>query len=101
MEASLWIVSFMIFPYLNLGLLSDYKICGDPGCESPMSRVQAIKNHKGKDCRFLNFRRGDTIFVYHKLTGKREDLWAGTVCFVTVKMVKIVTLLPNAPSHLS
>ncbi|MED6263189.1 hypothetical protein CHARACLAT_001943 [Characodon lateralis] len=69
----------MIFPYLNLGLLSDYKICGDPGCESPMSRVQAIKNHKGKDCRFLNFRRGDTIFVYHKLTGKREDLWAGTI----------------------
>ncbi|KAK5618959.1 hypothetical protein CRENBAI_006874 [Crenichthys baileyi] len=44
-----------------------------------MSRVQAIKNHKGKDCRFLNFRRGDTIFVYHKLTGKREDLWAGSI----------------------
>ncbi|KAM4540324.1 uncharacterized protein V3H82_022341 [Fundulus diaphanus] len=79
MEAYLWIVSFMIFPHLNLGLLSDHKICGDPECESPMSRVQATKNHQGKDCRFLNFRRGDTIFVYHKLTGKREDLWAGSI----------------------
>ncbi|XP_043999331.1 melanoma inhibitory activity protein 2 isoform X2 [Gambusia affinis] len=79
MEVCLWIVFFMLFPDLNMGLLSDYKICGDPECESPMSRVQAVKNHQGKDCRFLNFRRGDTIFVYHKLTGKREDLWAGSI----------------------
>uniref|UniRef100_A0A3Q2CB06 SH3 domain-containing protein n=1 Tax=Cyprinodon variegatus TaxID=28743 RepID=A0A3Q2CB06_CYPVA len=44
-----------------------------------MSRVQAIKNHQGKDCRFLNFKKGDIIFVNHKLTGKREDLWAGSI----------------------
>ncbi|XP_040916664.1 melanoma inhibitory activity protein 2 isoform X2 [Toxotes jaculatrix] len=77
----LWItgIVFGIFPHLNLGLLSDYKICGDSECESLMSRVQAIRDHHGKDCRFLSFRRGDTIFVYHKLTGKREDLWAGTI----------------------
>lgn len=48
-----------------------------------MSRVQALRDHRGKDCRFLSFRRGDTIFVYHKLTGKREDLWAGTVCLMS------------------
>ncbi|XP_013869226.1 cTAGE family member 5 isoform X3 [Austrofundulus limnaeus] len=70
---------FVIFPCLNVGLLSDYKICGDSECESLMSRVQAVKDHHGKDCRFLSFRRGDTIFVYHKLTGKREDLWAGSI----------------------
>ncbi|XP_008398042.1 cTAGE family member 5 isoform X2 [Poecilia reticulata] len=79
MEFCLWILFFMLFPDLNVGLLSDYKICGDPECESPMSRVQAVKSHEGKDCRFLNFRRGDTIFVYHKLTGKREDFWAGSI----------------------
>ncbi|XP_036397605.1 melanoma inhibitory activity protein 2 isoform X2 [Megalops cyprinoides] len=62
-----------------LGVLSDYKICGDPECERLMSRVQATKDHKGPDCRFLNFRRGDVIFVYVKLTGKRDDLWAGTI----------------------
>ncbi|XP_056249370.1 transport and Golgi organization protein 1 homolog isoform X2 [Seriola aureovittata] len=72
-------IMFMIFPHINLGLLSDYKICGDSACESPMSRVQAISDHHGKDCRFLSFRRGDTISVYHKLTGKRDDLWAGSI----------------------
>ncbi|XP_035850530.1 uncharacterized protein ctage5 isoform X4 [Sander lucioperca] len=70
---------FVILPHLNLGLLSDYKICGDSECESLMSRVQAIRDHRGKDCRFLSFRQGDTIFVYHKLSGKREDLWAGSI----------------------
>ncbi|KAI3367930.1 hypothetical protein L3Q82_026758 [Scortum barcoo] len=80
-RAVLWGTSmvFMILPHLNLGLLSDFKICGDPECESLMSRVQAIRDHRGKDCRFLSFRRGDTISVYHKLTGKREDLWAGSI----------------------
>ncbi|XP_037652710.1 transport and Golgi organization protein 1 homolog isoform X2 [Sebastes umbrosus] len=68
-----------ILPQLNLGLLSDYKICGDPECESMMSRVQAVRDHHGADCRFLSFRRGNTILVYHKLTGKREDLWAGSI----------------------
>lgn len=53
-----------------------------PLCAGPMSRVQAIRDHHGTDCRFLNFKQGDTIFVYHKLTGKREDLWAGTVCLI-------------------
>ncbi|KAK0151908.1 Melanoma inhibitory activity protein 2 [Merluccius polli] len=66
-------------PYLSWCLLSDYKICGDPECESPMSRVQATKDHHGKDCRFLSFTSGDTIFVYHKLTGRRQDLWAGSI----------------------
>ncbi|XP_029316261.1 cTAGE family member 5 [Cottoperca gobio] len=44
-----------------------------------MSRVHAIRDHHGKDCRFLSFRQGDTIFVYHKLSGRREDLWAGSI----------------------
>ncbi|KAK9533339.1 hypothetical protein VZT92_008461 [Zoarces viviparus] len=72
-------IVFMILPHFSLGLLSDYKICGDSECQSLMSRVQATRDHHGEDCRFLSFRRGDTIFVYHKLTGKREDLWAGSI----------------------
>ncbi|XP_053191166.1 melanoma inhibitory activity protein 2-like [Scomber japonicus] len=72
-------IVFVILPHLNLGLLSDYKICADSECASLMSRVQAIRDHRGKDCRFLSFKRGESIFVYHKLTGKREDLWAGSI----------------------
>ncbi|XP_061700323.1 melanoma inhibitory activity protein 2-like, partial [Syngnathoides biaculeatus] len=72
-------VFFVLLPQLSSGLLSDFKICGDAECESLMSRVQAIRDHRGKDCRFLSFRRGETIFVHHKLTGKRNHLWAGSM----------------------
>ncbi|KAM8917098.1 cTAGE family member 5 isoform 3-T3 [Spinachia spinachia] len=72
-------IVFVILPHFILGLLSDYKICGDTECESLLSRAQATRDQRGKDCRFLSFRRGETIFVYQKLTGKREDLWAGSI----------------------
>lgn len=54
-------------------------------CIGLLSRVRATRDHRGKDCRFLNFKKGDVIFVYHKLSGKRDDLWAGSVSvfFVT------------------
>ncbi|XP_058843694.1 cTAGE family member 2-like isoform X2 [Acipenser ruthenus] len=61
------------------GLLSDFKKCGDAECESLISRVQAIRDHKGPDCRFLNFKSGAVIFVYYKLAGQRDDLWAGSI----------------------
>ncbi|XP_041131319.1 uncharacterized protein LOC121329679 [Polyodon spathula] len=61
------------------GLLSDFKTCGDAECESLISRVQAIRDHKGPDCRFLNFKSGAVIFVYYKLSGQRDDLWAGSI----------------------
>ncbi|XP_039598102.1 cTAGE family member 2 isoform X2 [Polypterus senegalus] len=73
----LFLLSF--FATGGLGLLSDYKLCGDPECESLLSRVQAIRDYKGPDCRFLHLKTGDVIFVYHKLSGKRSDLWAGSM----------------------
>lgn len=44
-----------------------------------LSRVEAQRDHSAEDCRFLNFRKGEMITVYYKLTGKRNDLWAGSV----------------------
>ncbi|XP_039528818.1 melanoma inhibitory activity protein 2 isoform X3 [Pimephales promelas] len=67
------------FLHHGLGLISDYKLCGDPECESMISRVQAQRDHTAKDCRFLNLKKGDMITVYYKLTGKRNDLWAGSI----------------------
>uniref|UniRef100_A0A3B4Z509 SH3 domain-containing protein n=1 Tax=Stegastes partitus TaxID=144197 RepID=A0A3B4Z509_9TELE len=92
-----WIIgaAFVILPHFTVGLLSDYKICGDSECESLLSRVQAIKDHRGKDCRFLSFRKGDTIFVYHKLTGKREDLWAGSVCLMSLSICLLLYVKKN------
>ncbi|XP_077179290.1 melanoma inhibitory activity protein 2 isoform X3 [Paroedura picta] len=58
--------------------LSDQKKCGDPECETTISRVQTIKDYTGPDCRYLNFKSGEEIMVYFKLSRKREDLWAGS-----------------------
>ncbi|KAH0620521.1 hypothetical protein JD844_021055 [Phrynosoma platyrhinos] len=43
-----------------------------------MSRVLTIKDYRGPDCRYLNFKAGEEIMVYFKLSRKREDLWAGS-----------------------
>ncbi|XP_037096841.1 transport and Golgi organization protein 1 homolog isoform X2 [Syngnathus acus] len=77
----LWSTSvfFVFWPQLSRGLLSDLKLCGDPKCYSQMSRVRAVRDHDGKDCRFLSFRQGESIFVHHKLTGKRSNLWSGSI----------------------
>ncbi|XP_043119280.1 cTAGE family member 8 isoform X5 [Puntigrus tetrazona] len=76
-----FILFHIVFGFLHqgLGLISDYKLCGDPECESMISRVQALRDNNAKDCRFLNFKKGDIITVYYKLTGKRNDLWAGSI----------------------
>ncbi|XP_065763058.1 melanoma inhibitory activity protein 2 isoform X4 [Muntiacus reevesi] len=59
-------------------LLADLKKCGDLECETLISRVSAIRDYSGPDCRYLNFTKGEEISVYVKLSGKREDLWAGS-----------------------
>ncbi|XP_078515887.1 melanoma inhibitory activity protein 2 isoform X7 [Lissotriton helveticus] len=59
-------------------ILSETKRCGDPGCESLMIRAQASRDYKGPDCRYLNFKSGEEILVYYKLSGKRDDLWQGS-----------------------
>ncbi|XP_039207708.1 melanoma inhibitory activity protein 2 isoform X2 [Crotalus tigris] len=59
-------------------VLSAQKKCGDSECETTMSRVLAIKDHTGPDCRYLNFKSGEEIMVYFKLSREREDLWAGS-----------------------
>ncbi|XP_072424966.1 cTAGE family member 5 isoform X2 [Chiloscyllium punctatum] len=66
-------------PYHKCSKLSDLKICGDPECERYLSRVKATVDYIGYDCRFLTFKSGDSIFVYFKLTGKKDELWAGSI----------------------
>ncbi|KAI4904484.1 hypothetical protein NFI96_018919 [Prochilodus magdalenae] len=79
LHAFIWLQIILSMAHGGLGLLSDYKTCGDPACERMMSRVQALQDHHTPDCRFLSFRKGDMILVYFKLTGRRSDLWAGSI----------------------
>uniref|UniRef100_A0A2K6PSA6 Melanoma inhibitory activity protein 2 n=1 Tax=Rhinopithecus roxellana TaxID=61622 RepID=A0A2K6PSA6_RHIRO len=59
-------------------LLADLKKCGDLECETLISRVSAMRDYRGPDCRYLNFTKGEEISVFVKLAGEREDLWAGS-----------------------
>lgn len=59
-------------------LLAHLKKCGDLECETLISRVLAMRDYTGPDCRYLNFTEGEEISVYVKLAAEREDLWAGS-----------------------
>ncbi|NWR90443.1 MIA2 protein, partial [Furnarius figulus] len=59
-------------------VLSEWKKCGDLECEKAMSRVQAITDYLGPDCRYLNFKTGEEIMVYSKLFRENENLWTGS-----------------------
>ncbi|XP_031438116.1 transport and Golgi organization protein 1 homolog isoform X2 [Clupea harengus] len=58
---------------------SDFKRCADDECSMLLCRGKASDDFSGPDCRFLSFRKGETIYVYYKLSGQRSDLWAGSV----------------------
>uniref|UniRef100_A0A8C6K503 MIA SH3 domain ER export factor 3 n=1 Tax=Nothobranchius furzeri TaxID=105023 RepID=A0A8C6K503_NOTFU len=44
-----------------------------------LCRGRAVKDFSGPDCRFLSFKKSETIYVYYKLSGRRADMWAGSV----------------------
>uniref|UniRef100_A0A663M2G4 Transport and Golgi organization protein 1 homolog n=1 Tax=Athene cunicularia TaxID=194338 RepID=A0A663M2G4_ATHCN len=44
-----------------------------------MCRGKAMQDFKGPDCRFVNFKKGEAVYVYYKLIGKSTELWAGSV----------------------
>ncbi|XP_069772948.1 cTAGE family member 5 isoform X6 [Narcine bancroftii] len=76
---SLLLLLLQMIPSQMLSKLSDFKTCGDPECARYLSRVTATLDYTGRDCRFLTFKHGDSIYVYFKLSGKRDDLWAGSI----------------------
>ncbi|XP_058021444.1 transport and Golgi organization protein 1 homolog isoform X2 [Ahaetulla prasina] len=58
---------------------AEFKRCADPECSLLMCRGKAVKDFKGPDCRFLSFKEGESIYVYYKLIGRTNELWAGSV----------------------
>ncbi|XP_072266397.1 transport and Golgi organization protein 1 homolog [Pyxicephalus adspersus] len=58
---------------------AEAKRCADPECSKLMCRGKAIADFTGPDCRFANFKKDEMIYVYHKLTGRSDRLWAGSV----------------------
>nr|XP_056708307.1 transport and Golgi organization protein 1 homolog [Euleptes europaea] len=58
---------------------AELKRCADPECSMLMCRGKAVKDFKGPDCRFVEFKEGESVYVYYKLAGRTNELWAGSV----------------------
>ncbi|XP_063247154.1 transport and Golgi organization protein 1 homolog isoform X2 [Prinia subflava] len=58
---------------------AERKRCADLECSMLMCRGKAMRDFKGPDCRFVNFKKGEAVFVYYKLIGESTELWAGSV----------------------
>ncbi|XP_057584048.1 transport and Golgi organization protein 1 homolog isoform X2 [Hippopotamus amphibius kiboko] len=58
---------------------SQHKLCADDECSMLMYRGEALEDFTGPDCRFVNFKRGDSVYVYYKLAGGSPEVWAGSV----------------------
>ncbi|XP_077893805.1 transport and Golgi organization protein 1 homolog [Ictidomys tridecemlineatus] len=58
---------------------SKHKLCADDKCSMLMYRGEAVEDFTGPDCRFVNFKKGDPVFVYSKLAEVSPELWAGSV----------------------
>ncbi|CAL9692600.1 unnamed protein product [Knipowitschia caucasica] len=73
----------LLFNFISTAALekrfSDLKRCADEECSMLLVRGKALDDFRGPDCRFLNFKKSETIYVYYKLAGRRADMWAGSV----------------------
>ncbi|XP_046733402.1 otoraplin-like [Silurus meridionalis] len=73
-----------LFPSANavfMDKLADRKICADKHCSHVISAAQALEDYIASDCRFINLKKGQMIYVYSKL--KPADgagvFWSGSV----------------------
>ncbi|XP_039982039.1 transport and Golgi organization protein 1 homolog isoform X2 [Xiphias gladius] len=73
----------LLFNFISTAALekrfSEFKRCADQDCSMLLCRGKAVKDFTGPDCRFLSFKKSETIYVYYKLAGRRPDMWAGSV----------------------
>ncbi|XP_077794035.1 transport and Golgi organization protein 1 homolog isoform X6 [Macaca mulatta] len=58
---------------------SEHKLCADDECSMLMYRGEALEDFTGPDCRFVNFKKGDPVYVYYKLARAWPEVWAGSV----------------------
>ncbi|XP_062427545.1 transport and Golgi organization protein 1 homolog isoform X2 [Rhea pennata] len=82
--AGLLLLLLLLLPPRPLGAelgrrFAELKRCADPECSMLMCRGKAMQDFKGPDCRFVNFKKGEAVYVYYKLIGKSTELWAGSV----------------------
>ncbi|XP_049455794.1 otoraplin-like [Epinephelus fuscoguttatus] len=66
---------------IRMDKLADNKICGDAECSHVLSMATALDDFIAPDCRFINIRRGQMVYVYSKLVPEEGAgvFWSGSV----------------------
>ncbi|XP_042289240.1 otoraplin-like isoform X3 [Thunnus maccoyii] len=61
--------------------LGDNKICGDAECSYVLSMARALDDFVAPDCRFINMKKGQMVYVYSKLVPEEGAgvFWSGSV----------------------
>ncbi|ELK03948.1 otoraplin [Pteropus alecto] len=61
--------------------LASKKLCADDECVYTISLAKAQEDYNAPDCRFINVKKGQQIYVYSKLVKENEagEFWAGSV----------------------
>uniref|UniRef100_A0A6I8NYD7 Otoraplin n=1 Tax=Ornithorhynchus anatinus TaxID=9258 RepID=A0A6I8NYD7_ORNAN len=61
--------------------LATKKLCADEECVYTISLAKAEDDYNAPDCRFINIKKGQQIYVYSKLVKEKEaaEFWAGSV----------------------
>lgn len=66
---------------VRMDKLADNKICGDAECSHVLSMATALDDFTAPDCRFINIKTGQTVYVYSKLIPEEGAgvFWSGSV----------------------
>ncbi|TDH01340.1 hypothetical protein EPR50_G00179280 [Perca flavescens] len=61
--------------------LADNKICGDAECSHVLSMATALDDFIAPDCRFINIKKDQMVYVYSKLVPEEGAgvFWSGSV----------------------
>uniref|UniRef100_A0AAV2JMQ6 SH3 domain-containing protein n=1 Tax=Knipowitschia caucasica TaxID=637954 RepID=A0AAV2JMQ6_KNICA len=61
--------------------LGDHKFCGDQECSTVLSLATALDDFIAPDCRFINLRKEQKVYVYSKLVPEEGAgvFWSGSV----------------------
>ncbi|NXY39910.1 OTOR protein, partial [Pomatorhinus ruficollis] len=61
--------------------LTSKNLCTDDGCVYTNSLAKAEEDYNASDCRFINIRKGQLIYVYSKLMNEKDsgEIWASSI----------------------
>uniref|UniRef100_A0A8C5K7G1 Otoraplin n=1 Tax=Jaculus jaculus TaxID=51337 RepID=A0A8C5K7G1_JACJA len=77
--------------------LASKKLCADEECVYTISLARAQEDYNAPDCRFINVKKGQQIYVYSKLVQENEagEFWAGSVYGENQDEMGIVGYFPS------